>query len=66
YSGRVIGNEFSDSWVGKEQAFAASAGKLRLDYEAAMAADDESIRAIWAGEVADLIKDVMHAQLIVE
>ncbi|EGH49568.1 2-nitropropane dioxygenase, NPD, partial [Pseudomonas syringae pv. pisi str. 1704B] len=32
YSGRVIGNDFSASWVGKEQAFAASAGQLRLYY----------------------------------
>ncbi|ALU61108.1 NAD(P)H-dependent flavin oxidoreductase [Pseudomonas syringae] len=66
YSGRVIGNDFSASWVGEEQAFAASAGQLRLDYEAALAADDVSIRAIWAGEVADLIKEVLPAQLIVE
>ncbi|KAA3533966.1 2-nitropropane dioxygenase [Pseudomonas savastanoi pv. retacarpa] len=66
YSGRVIANKFSDSWVGEEQAFAASADQLRLEYEAALAADDVSIRAIWAGEVADLIKEVLPAQLIIE
>ncbi|RMO89011.1 2-nitropropane dioxygenase family oxidoreductase [Pseudomonas syringae pv. philadelphi] len=66
YSGRVIGNDFSKAWVGEEQAFAASADRLRADYEAALAADDVSIRAIWAGEVADLISDVLPARSIID
>ncbi|RMN23757.1 2-nitropropane dioxygenase family oxidoreductase, partial [Pseudomonas cannabina] len=66
YSGRVIGNDFSNAWVGEEQAFAASADRLRADYEAALAADDVSIRAIWAGEVADLISDVLPARSIID
>lgn len=66
YKGRAIANDFSAAWVGEEQAFAASVDRLHVEYETAMADDDVSVKAIWAGEVADLIKDIQPAQLIME
>ncbi len=66
YSGRAIANQFSESWVGNEQSFAAALDRLRPEYEQALAVDDVGTKAIWAGEVADLIKDVRSARSIVE
>ena len=66
YSGRAIANQFSESWVGNEQAFSLALDELRPQYERALATDDVGTKAIWAGEVADLIKDVQPARSIVE
>jgi nitronate monooxygenase len=66
YSGRAIANHFSESWVGNEKAFSAAIDQLRPQYEQALAEDDIGTKAIWAGEVADLIKDVQPAHSIVE
>ena len=48
------------------QAFLAGLDELRPQYERALATDDVGTKAIWAGEVADLIKDVQPARSIVE
>lgn len=66
YSGRAIANHFSESWVGNEKAFSAAIDQLLPQYEQALAEDDIGTKAIWAGEVADLIKDVQPAHSIVE
>lgn len=66
YSGRSIANGFSAHWVGNEAAFHAAQQTIAADYAQAMKNDDIDTRAIWAGEVADLIKDVLPAQVIID
>ncbi|MCQ9390550.1 NAD(P)H-dependent flavin oxidoreductase [Pseudomonas viridiflava] len=66
YSGRAIANRFSSRWVGNEEAFHEAGQTVRDDYADALKKDDVDIKAIWAGEVADLIKDILPAQAIIE
>ncbi|NIF20418.1 NAD(P)H-dependent flavin oxidoreductase [Candidatus Pantoea multigeneris] len=65
YSGRAIANAFSTEWIGKEAALAADVEALGQAYSQALAEDNVDIRAIWAGEVSDLITNVQSAETIV-
>ena len=64
YTGRVIGNEFSDRWHGNIDGMKADIDTQRAVYEAAPA-DDFSTRVVIAGEAVDLIDSIEPAAEIV-
>jgi nitronate monooxygenase len=66
YSGRVLRNEFSDRWRGREAELLQSQAEEVPRYAAARASGDFSIAAVIAGEAVDLIGDIPTAAQIVE
>ncbi|WP_318654843.1 nitronate monooxygenase [Pseudomonas sp. MWU13-2105] len=66
YSGRALANDFTARWLGFEQELLQAPPSVGEDYAQALRDDNTDIRAIWAGEVADLINDVLPATSIVE
>lgn len=65
YSGRAIANRFSQAWLGRDEALRDAPDSVRQDYAKAVLADDLDNRAIWAGEVLDLVGDIKPAHQIV-
>jgi nitronate monooxygenase len=65
YSGRVIGNDFSDRWHGDIPGMKADIDAQRDAYNAA-AEDDFATRVVIAGEAVDLIDSVKPAADIVQ
>lgn len=65
YSGRALANEFSARWVGREHELPDAPASVREAYLKAVHDDDIRTRAIWAGEVSDLVRDVRPAADIV-
>ena len=66
YSGRVLRNDFSEKWHGRETDLLQQQDKEAERYAAARAAGDFDTAALIAGEVVDLIADVPPAAEIVE
>lgn len=66
YSGRALKNDFSATWVDRPEEMAAAGRPVRDAYAAAIKADDVNVRAIWAGEVLDLIRDIRPAAELVD
>jgi nitronate monooxygenase len=66
YSGRVLRNDFSEKWHGRETDLLQQQDKEAERYAAARAAGDFDTAAVIAGEVVDLIADVPPAAEIVE
>lgn len=66
YSGRAIANGFSERWVGHDQALLDAPASVRNNYAAAVLKDDLENRVIWAGEVLDLIRDILPAHDLVQ
>ncbi|AIS10853.1 2-nitropropane dioxygenase [Pseudomonas chlororaphis subsp. aurantiaca] len=66
YSGRALANDFTARWVGFEQELVRAPASVAEDYAQALREDNTDVRAIWTGEVADLINDVLPAATIVE
>jgi len=66
YSGRVLRNEFSDRWQGREAELLQNQAEEMPRYAAARANGDFSTAAVIAGEAVDLIGDVPTAAEIVE
>lgn len=66
YSGRSLANDFTDTWLDHEHELLDAPETVREAYASAVRADDVRIRAIWAGEVSDLIHDVRPARDIVK
>jgi nitronate monooxygenase len=66
YSGRVLRNDFSEKWHGRETDLLQQQDKEAERYAAARAAGDFDTAAVIAGEVVDLVADVPPAAEIVE
>ncbi|WP_262522932.1 NAD(P)H-dependent flavin oxidoreductase [Agrobacterium tumefaciens] len=66
YSGRAIANDFTARWIGNEAEMLAAGDTVQQDYMKAVETDDISVRAIWAGEIVDVVRDVRSANEIVE
>ena len=65
FTGRVLRNEFTKRWHGREAALAAAAAQEMPRYGAAVEAGDFGTGVIFAGEAADLIGDVPTAAALV-
>jgi nitronate monooxygenase len=66
YSGRVLQNEFSEKWRGREADLLQHQDEEAARYATASAAGDFDTAAVIAGEVIDLITDIPSAAEIVE
>jgi nitronate monooxygenase len=66
YSGRVIANKFSDAWIGREAELQTCRDEVGVVYQRAVEQDDLDFRAVWAGEIVDLIHDVRPASQVVK
>jgi nitronate monooxygenase len=66
YSGRVLQNDFSEKWRGREADLLQHQDEEAARYAAARAASDFDTAAVIAGEVVDLITDIPSAAEIVE
>lgn len=66
YSGRALANRFSERWVGREHLLASAATSVAYEYAAALRDDDLDIKAVWSGEVVDLVRDIQPAAVLVE
>ena len=64
YDARVLRNRLVEQWHGHRQALAAQQEALASAYRQA-AADDHSIRAVWAGECVDLVSAIDSAASVV-
>ncbi|RSN54708.1 2-nitropropane dioxygenase [Streptomyces sp. WAC 04229] len=62
---RSIGNDFTRAWTGKDAELAARRSTVEPAWAEAVARDDTSQRALFAGEVLDLISDIRPAARIV-
>lgn len=65
FPGRAARNAFFHAWHGREAALAEGRATAEAAYDAA-APDDLSQRVLWAGEGADLVRDVPTAAEVVE
>jgi len=65
FTGRVLRNEFTKRWHGREAELAAAAAQEMPRYGAAVEAGDFGTGVIFAGEAADLIGDVPTAAALV-
>jgi nitronate monooxygenase len=65
YSGRALANAFTARWLGHEAQLAEAPATVAEAYAAALRNDDLEQRAIWAGEVVDLVNDVLPAATLV-
>ncbi|WP_203685650.1 nitronate monooxygenase [Streptomyces sp. SID14515] len=62
---RSVSNEFTRAWTGKDAELAARRSSVEPAWVEAVARDDTSQRAMFAGEVLDLIHDIKPAAEIV-
>jgi nitronate monooxygenase len=65
YSGRVLQNDFSEKWRGREAELLQHQDQEAARYAAARATGDFDTAAVIAGEVVDLISDIPTAAEIV-
>ena len=66
YCGRVLQNDFSEKWRGREADLLQHQEEESARYAAARAAGDFDTAAVIAGEVVDLITDIPTAAEIIE
>ena len=66
YSGRALANQFTERWLGREHLLSSAASSVAYDYAAALRDDNLDVRAIWTGEVVDLVRDILPAGQLVE
>ena len=66
YTGRVLRNEFSEKWAGRERELFQQIHEQRARYASARENHDYDTAAVIAGGSAALIHDVLSARLIVE
>jgi nitronate monooxygenase len=66
FSFRMLKNELTDAWIGREAEAAAAFGALRADYDRARAQGDLTIAATVAGEALGLIRSRPAAADIIE
>ncbi|MFF3909988.1 NAD(P)H-dependent flavin oxidoreductase [Streptomyces sp. NPDC001848] len=65
YQARSVGNAFTREWTGRDEELAARRAEIEPEWTAAVARDDTSRRALFAGEVLDLVNDVPSAASVV-
>ncbi|CAL9305447.1 NAD(P)H-dependent flavin oxidoreductase [Streptomyces sp. SudanB52_2052] len=65
YRARSVSNAFTRAWTGRDGELAARRGEIEPEWAAAVARDDTSQRALFAGEVLDLVQDVRPAASVV-
>ncbi len=65
YTGRSLGNAFTDRWHGREAALAERVEEESRRYREADAAEDYDYKVVWAGEGVDMIADIVPAGEIV-
>lgn len=66
YTGRLIRNQFIDTWHGREETLAERMPELREHFAKAVVNDDFTIASVHIGESAGLIHDVRPAADIVD
>jgi nitronate monooxygenase len=66
YTGRVLRNEFSECWRGREAELLQHQAMEAARYEEARDAADFDIAAVIAGEAVDMISDIPPAAEVVE
>jgi hypothetical protein len=66
YCGRVLQNDFSEKWRGREADLLQHQHEESARYAAARAAGDFDTAAVIAGEVVDLITDIPTAAEIID
>jgi nitronate monooxygenase len=62
---RAVANDFTRTWTGRDAELAAQRAAVEPEWAAAVARDDTSQRAMFAGEVLDLIQDIQPAAQVV-
>ncbi|MEV6946458.1 nitronate monooxygenase [Streptomyces sp. NPDC051172] len=65
YQARSVSNAFTRAWTGKDTELAARRAEIEPEWTAAVARDDAAQRALFAGEVLDLVQDVRPAASVV-
>ncbi|GGV72317.1 MULTISPECIES: NAD(P)H-dependent flavin oxidoreductase [Streptomyces] len=65
YQARSVSNDFTREWTGRDAELAARRAEIEPRWTAAVARDDTSQRALFAGEVLDLVRDVRPAADVV-
>jgi nitronate monooxygenase len=66
FCGRVLQNEFSERWRGREAELLQRQNEESPQYDKARAAGDFDTAAVIAGEAVDLISDILPAAEVVE
>jgi nitronate monooxygenase len=66
YTGRVLRNDFSERWRGREAELMQHQAAEAARYDAARAAGDFDTAAVIAGEAVDMIADIPPAAEVVE
>jgi nitronate monooxygenase len=64
YPGRELRNAVSEKWHSREEELQTSRSDVEAAYLAA-SPDDFSVRAVWAGEGVDLVRDRQPAAAII-
>ncbi|MFE5038785.1 NAD(P)H-dependent flavin oxidoreductase [Streptomyces sp. NPDC056683] len=65
YTARSVSNVFTRAWSGRDAELAARRAEIEPAWTAAVARDDTAQRALFAGEVLDLVDDVPSAESVV-
>ncbi|WP_225096903.1 nitronate monooxygenase family protein [Streptomyces sp. CoH27] len=65
YQARSVSNDFTRTWTGRDAELAARRAEIEPQWTAAVARDDTSQRAMFAGEVLDQIRDIQPAAQVV-
>ncbi|MFE6779306.1 NAD(P)H-dependent flavin oxidoreductase [Streptomyces sp. NPDC057702] len=65
YRARSVRNDFTRAWAGRETELAARRTEIEPGWAAAVARDDTDQRALFAGQVLDLVRDVPPAAQVV-
>ncbi|WLW51511.1 NAD(P)H-dependent flavin oxidoreductase [Streptomyces sp. YU58] len=65
YRARSVSNAFTRAWTGRDAELAARRAEIEPEWAAAVARDDTGQRALFAGEVIDLVHDVRPAASVV-
>ncbi|MFF9105115.1 NAD(P)H-dependent flavin oxidoreductase [Streptomyces rubrogriseus] len=66
YQARSVSNDFTRAWTGRDSELAARRDTVEPEWAAAVARDDTSQRAMFAGENLDLIDDIQPAAQVVQ
>ncbi|MGW7413911.1 NAD(P)H-dependent flavin oxidoreductase [Streptomyces sp. NPDC054863] len=61
YQARSVANDFTRTWTGRDEELAAARAEVEPAWVAAVAQDDTTQRAMFAGEVLDLVRDIQPA-----
>ncbi|MFD3584268.1 NAD(P)H-dependent flavin oxidoreductase [Streptomyces sp. NPDC058683] len=65
YTARSVSNAFTRAWTGRDAELAGRRAEIEPEWTAAVARDDTGQRALFAGEVLDLVDEVRSAESVV-